>query len=413
MNPETQQFNRNESAEEKEWAPTIGEISTYLNFKIDVATDNIAEAKTDFQKKSPEKTRKKFEKMALIITGASEKASNLDDLVSELEKRRRDLNASVDNQDMTDAITETLEQIEWLKLSRSVFKSKPFEQWQEEKREEQRQEQLIEAQATSESNEQELNEIRLMMDIMATGGSAIHTSLPAKYHPKGSAGFTDLVDQKVQGDKAHHSLSFGGDVKDYFGLNDRNMGSNLAQAKVCELVGVKPMVEDVYENVDTEMTVKRLGGLLGSKRVVGKEKKVVGTKEVSHNEVVKGGENEPAVKLMYYVYDFNADPDKGAYKDYSNRHGNLLAMELILPNSVAERVTAEMKDNPSFVRKIAGEIVTKKLGIPEDAWGKGDEFTKSPVKPPYEEWDKHYGKMYIKEPGDSTWEFNPERIVSI
>ena len=50
MNPETQQFNRNESAEEKEWAPTIGEISTYLNFKIDVATDNIAEAKTDFQK---------------------------------------------------------------------------------------------------------------------------------------------------------------------------------------------------------------------------------------------------------------------------------------------------------------------------------------------------------------------------
>ncbi|MCX6741222.1 MAG: hypothetical protein NTY61_02380, partial [Candidatus Parcubacteria bacterium] len=263
-------------------------------------------------------------------------------------------------------------------------------------------------------NSQENREKELILEILKEGGIGIHTSLPREYHPHKSAGFIDLVDNRLNPSTAGNSL--GGDVRNSFRFSDFDsyeQQHRLEKEGVNELVTFEPAVRDVIKEVDVPVKKERLGGLLGSKTVMEKKNQKVGEEAIKHSEVVKDGKDEPLVKLKYQAESASSDSEDGYY-DYSGRRGNVLEVEICLPKSTADKVSQQIKKDPKFIRQIIGEAVVKGLKIPAKAWQEGDEHTNDrPVRPPYEKWDAKFGgKIYVKEAADGD-KFNTERIAKL
>ena len=148
--------------------------------------------------------------------------------------------------------------------------------------------------------------------------------------------------------------------------------------------------------------------------IMQKQMQKVGERPVMHNEKVSGGKAEPLVRLIYLAGSIGYPKDDRLHYDATKggRSGNYLMTEILLPKSVAEKTMEEIKSNPAFIRKIAHEVVTKKIKIPENVWQEGDDTEGQPViRPPYENWDAAGSKMYIKEPNDG--DFKPERVISV
>jgi len=267
--------------------------------------------------------------------------------------------------------------------------------------------------AENAKNEQEIKEARLMLDILAQGGVGAHTSLPREYHPSHNSGFTDVTDPRlISGAPGQFSAR---DARESFGVGSytNDLGRKYDQAHVREFISFIPVTADVYQEKEVLVQEKRMGGFLGSKSVMKKQRQKVGERPVLHGEAVTDGEKEPLVKLRYYVAGGKND-DVAQYQDYSGRGGNIISMEVLLPQSVAEKIQQEVKANPVFIRKIVKELMIKKLGISEKAWQEGDENTHGhPISPPYEKWDASGESMYIKESNDGYGEFKPERVIPV
>lgn len=270
-------------------------------------------------------------------------------------------------------------------------------------------------QAEALQNKQELKEAELMLAIMYDGSVGAYASFPTEYSQIGSAGFSEALDKRWTEKTASGRYPFAREVNGYFGFGNRDIKDEYDKAGVREFIGMVPAVKEIYEDVPVPVQQKRFGGLLGSKTVMEKKPQKTGQRPVLHSEAVLNGKNEPLFKLRYSVRNNRADhsdPDL-QYKDDVGRSGNILDVEILLPESTARKVMQELKANPTFARKIAGEVITKKLGLPARAWGEGDLASTSSLRPPYENWDKKTGKrFYIKEMGDEGG-FNQDRIVSV
>jgi len=188
-------------------------------------------------------------------------------------------------------------------------------------------------------------------------------------------------------------------INDTFFIMQEKMRINdvkLKQEGINEFVSIEPMIRS--EKVVKTRPKKGLFGLVNTTEQYYEEQ----SRQVNHNEIIKGGENEPAVMLNYEVQD--SDLDKTDYMKY-------FKLGIPLPVSLAEVVANKIKEDPTFIRKIAEEMITKKLGISKMVWEhgvRGDDFM--PMKPPYEAWRKNKGfsKIYYQEGLPSK--FNPNNV---
>lgn len=269
-------------------------------------------------------------------------------------------------------------------------------------------------QAEGFQNEREIKEAELMLEVMYDGSVGVCASFPAEYSQTQSSGFSEAVDKRWKQKAESGKAAFAREVNGYFGFSNRDVKDEFDKAGVREFIGMVPAVKEIYEEISVSVQQKRFGGLLGSKTTTEKRTQKTGERPVLHSEAVSNGKNEPLFKLRYSVRNNRADHSDPElqYKDDVGRSGNILDIEVLLPQSTAQKVMQELKKNPAFARKIAGEVIIKKLGLPEKAWGEGDLTTTGSIRPPYENWDKKTGrKFYIKEIGDDGG-FNQERIIS-
>lgn len=264
-------------------------------------------------------------------------------------------------------------------------------------------------------NEQEIREAELMLEVMYDGSVGVSASFPAGYSQLGSAGFSEVVDKRWTDKTDAGKSSFGKGVFEYFGFSDYDAKHKCDASGVREFIGMVPATKELYEDVDVPVQQKKFGGLFGSKTVMEKRTRKTGERPVLHSEAVANGRNEPLYKLRYAARNNSSDhgDPELQYKDDVGRSGNILMVEVLLPQSTAQKVMQELKRNPLFAREMTGELITKKMGFPEKAWGEGDLTTTGSLRPPYENWDRKTGrKFYIKEAGDDG-SFNQDRVVSV
>lgn len=245
----------------------------------------------------------------------------------------------------------------------------------------------------------EANEQVLLQQAIQIGGLAIETSLPREHSPKRTAGFQTI-----------NSANFSLDVNHYFENVNYVFGStelleSIHHNDINEAIGILLLTKDVYKDVEVEVK-GRFG--FGSKKST--ERKYIGQESMLHHYFVQNGSQEPAYMIGYLARDGYNDR---FYKDYSNRYGTFMYLFLILPESIAKNLFNAIKRQPTIIRNILDQIATNVLGISSKAWFQGDEFTRFPLRPPYEQWkQKERGsKIYIKEIGQNN--FNPSLVYNI
>lgn len=177
-----------------------------------------------------------------------------------------------------------------------------------------------------------------------------------------------------------------------------------------ESVLLVPETEPIYKEIREEKP-KWFG--LSAKTEIRQE--YAGDKPRLHSEFVKNGKAEPAYRLTYIA---NGSRNMNrSWRDYSNREGQQLIVELILPQSIAEKVLTKIKQDPTFIRRIAENQVLGKTSISRQAWegkvaaGANEKVGRfyDPLRPPYERWaqDGQLMKMYI---GEGEAEFDPAKV---
>ncbi len=162
--------------------------------------------------------------------------------------------------------------------------------------------------------------------------------------------------------------------------------------------------EPIMKEVVEEVKAGGLKGVFGGKDRV---KKMVNSGErrnLSHKELVSGGNDEPAVRFQYsaeaYKRSFKSRDDdlSTMYQDYSGRPGQTLGLECVLPKSVADKLAVKLRENPAFARKLVERLMMSKMGINEKVWRNGEGNGGHPLRPPYEAWANAEGgksKMYV------------------
>lgn len=407
----------------------IRDLSMHVRYLIDRTRKDVLGATDEKDRERKGKTEEKFVGIAQMIgTQLLNNVHSPEELIASLNQYEttatQDLNTAEARKDASEIkrIEKVLQQIEETKdfverFSPSELRQKPFLEWQsaqgaksvEKKSEAQKVERA--------KNDQEIKETELMLKIMADGSIGLYTSLPEKYSHDGKhGGFGGLLDNRRSRKGERDYSVFAKHALQFSGLDDRGERHKYGAAHVREFVTLVPAEEDVYKETDVPVQEKRFGGLFGAKTIVEKKKIKVGVRPILHSEAVANGKEEPLFRLWYCVQNNTEDntDDYGlSYRDHSGRPGNMLSIEVLLPQSEALKIMQEIKSNPAFIRKVAEETILKKLGIPEKAWREGDEATVYPLRPPYEKWDADSGgKIYIKESGDE-YGFNSERIVKL
>jgi len=379
--------------------------------------------KTDDEAKNERIKRQvyEFRRIGSEITTHREDCSSVDELIEKIKAKITRREARLQKKADSKKTKEIESQIRNLKRALDFIQeqqdnpenSSRFKRWKEKKTSvasaetDEPRVDVKQLEAESGSMAREIEKEILLQSIVESGGTVITTSLPQEYHPTKHNGFTDKCDSKRL--DSHHN-AHGRDVRHTFssviqeGVDDCAKKNNIH-----EFVAIMPIEEDVFEDVEVETTKKILFGLR-SKPATKIERQKVGRRTIQHNEIVSQGKTEEAWQLYYYATDAN---DR-AYQDHSGRHGQMFALEVALPRSIARKVQARINSDPAFVREIAREAVIQNLNIPEQAWDKGDEHTRRPLRPPYEAWKQESGKskMYIHEHKDGPG-FKKESIVEV
>jgi hypothetical protein len=418
-NRENEQGNRNEakSPNQEQSQPSSVQLLEVAQFRADQANENLSNAKDDSGRKNLERVAKQHNGALSALKSLARENLTLDQLKEKAYATREELvmEEAADESDQK-AIDRELRKVDDVirfldNYSPDAFKMESFRKWQEKKTN-QTKEQKREVQIAEQViNEQEVKEARLILEIITEGGVGAHTSLPREYHPNHSAGFTDIIDNRLLPNSPGGFWSKG--VRDYFGFRTfgNDLTRNYEKAQVREFIGFKPVSVDVYQDKKVQVA----GGMFGLKKTTQTIKEKTGIRPLMHNEAVASGVQEPLVKLIYFTRELSSDINSLlAHKDYSGRDGNHITMEVLLPQSVAEKVQQEIKVNPTFIRKIAKELMVQKLGIPEKVWEEGDTNTHGhPVRPPYEKWDASGENIYIRDDNDNELDFKPERVIKV
>lgn len=261
-----------------------------------------------------------------------------------------------------------------------------------------------------ESQEQELNKEKLVKSILEDGGFRAHTALSKEVSGLDHQGFYSL-ESRID-DNRYPSTAIGEAAQRLLTRSDRGRFSEniqgvrevLAEHGISEMLDVQKEQAQEYEQV----IISGKKGILGFGATADRtEQKPTGRyRSLLHSELVQGGKSEPAVRFSYIVSGRNRE-----WRSSDGRGGQMLSLEVVLPESVAKEFEAAAERDPKLVRDIVEKIMKEKILKKPEEWDKpqfkgggGDDGTTT-IRPPYEQWDKAYGgaRVYIqkagKEPG--------------
>lgn len=243
----------------------------------------------------------------------------------------------------------------------------------------------------------------LLDEAMSNGGIAIEVSMPHPYNPQ--RGFATKVSNRIKPgsiDVDEISGTASSDLGGFSYLRESMDGANIHEA-----VGIRPITKIEYRDVSETQRAPGLKGLLGGTVTITRQERA-GSKPMLHNEIVIDGKQESAVRFVYAATGRD-------YQDFANRPGNIFEAIIILPESIARRVIAEVKKNPRFVRELTTRMMESQIGIPRKAWEDGaPENQGRPLGPPYKKWDAEpVHKIYVmdKKPSTQFGTFDPSLIV--
>lgn len=279
--------------------------------------------------------------------------------------------------------------------------------------------------------EQEKKE--LIDEVVKICGANFFTAWPKSVAPEGtSGGFFEKQDnrflkpQKYNGVTPRMKFLTGADNfrSKYPEHGHKSIDQSMGDLGITEVLYLEPAEEAVTESRITYEEQKQ-GGILGfgakTVQVPKTERVVTGTRNVAMSEQVKGGNNEACYRLSYTT----SSRDQNRRYDYQatdGRNGQTFNAEILLPEDLAIKVVAMIRDDPNFLHSLIDELAIRDMHIPEEVWREGAaDANGHPLRPPYEKWRETDGgksKLYLVEKAQiqeqieqSTVDFDPRFVV--
>lgn len=169
----------------------------------------------------------------------------------------------------------------------------------------------------------------------------------------------------------------------------------------CEAISFFPAKETVYERREVEIPVarSRARDMLNMRTKTVKQMQPVAVGEKQHMVMnPQTGDEEPGV---WVDYEYNTqqlrrerDYDEPPYIDSSIRGGNILRVQTLLPNSLAQRLQQAVRHQPTMARTFA-EQLARDGGISQSLW----EHPRYPARPPYDKLGANW-PIYLVTPPD-------------
>lgn len=249
----------------------------------------------------------------------------------------------------------------------------------------------------NEKAEQELIDETVEKGAITLGASLLPEMKPGKL---GGSGYLELKDDKTLSDQPRALSSIGLPTK-FTQEQFNNMPHSFGDKGITEVIYLeKPMKEDIYKT-ETTYVDKEEGGFLGfgkkTVKVPKEEIVVTGQRNISMKKMSKTGNEENCQRLCYSTSAFDTERKlSDAYKEYSHRE-QYLAFEMLLPESLANKIIEQTRKNPEFFHKLIEAVTIKDIGISKEDWFEGKNNHGAPLRPPYEEWKKIVGegRMYV------------------
>lgn len=242
-------------------------------------------------------------------------------------------------------------------------------------------------------NEREKSRERVAELVLQDGGVRIHTSVERSLSAKGNSGFQDF-ETRIQDNRPPSSargsiegqLLSRDDVMRRKGLDDV-----LKEHGIKEIIDIRHDTKPIYDTV----TIPGKKGVLGIGKTPDRtERRATDRYEpILHSEIVSGGKKEPSVRFTYLI-------PQSEWRDYSGRKGQMMSVEIVLPESTAKEVGQTLERDPAAMRSIVERMMKEKLLKDPKAWetpqGSGDS-----LRPPYDKWDAepNGGKIYVQKEG--------------
>ncbi len=240
------------------------------------------------------------------------------------------------------------------------------------------------------SEEKEKTRERMIQLVLKDGGIRIHTSIEKDISQKGYSGFQNLETRIQDGGQPDVAIFF----------LESNLGRRLQDAieeeAINEFIDIRHLTKPVYE----EVTIPGKKGFLGmgktSERI--EHKKTDKEEPIKHNDIVQNGKLENTMRITYYAAGKHYD-GVTEWQDYSGRSGQILIVEIVLPESSGKEIENELKKDPELIRNIVERVMKEKMLKNPDSWDrpyfKDNDNT---LRPPYERWDAQPtgGRIYIQ-----------------
>ncbi len=260
---------------------------------------------------------------------------------------------------------------------------------------------------TSSRERQEQEEI--IAEVLKMGGVAVMTSMKSNELGKGEyAGFGTRLDRRWGAQIKAASASGAGEVEVPYApklipIDAHQKGvpygyaeDMFKQYQIDESVDLCPYTKKIVTTHQEDRMAGGMKGLFGMKEQV----TIKGSKDVAVaniSEVLPIDSKEPPFLLQYTAA---LDHNK-THKDYTGRGGNVLAVQLILPESLARKAVKMTRLDPSFMRRLVeASLLQNTTSITEGGWKRGEGQNERPLRPPYESWREANGgksRMYVRD----------------
>ena len=257
------------------------------------------------------------------------------------------------------------------------------------------------------SDEKERLRERAAEIVLQDGGVIVHTSLPKDLSPKSNAGFQNLNLRVNTESQMLYGMSTA--LQQLISNSEARYGRR--PNEVVAEKGIREIIDFryIYQPEMQSITIPGNKGILGIGKTPDRvEQKPTGRQiPVYHNQKVMDGKNEPAVKVTYAILQEQLPRDnspeslqayqQSTWRDYSGRGGQMLNMEVILPESAARELEQIIDKDPAAIRKVLDKVMTERMLRDPSEWRK-QQGSGDTLRPPYERWDNlpDGGKIYVQ-----------------
>ena len=224
---------------------------------------------------------------------------------------------------------------------------------------------------------------RLMREVIASG-----QSLMEAWTTGWGMGLIKPTDSPLENDRQSLPSHWKTTASGVLSADALSFRQNLSQDGIYETVVIKPVTLDVIAKRQTTKRVEGKG-LFGRFKYVDKkvdENYVVDQKPATMRDAANVDSDEPAAAVYYEAYDAGDRtlPIAESYRDGFGRPGNSLNLKVVIPQNLSEQVSAAIREDPGFPRKLVYRLVRQKYPqqFVSETWNTFG-------APPYNSWDRH------------------------